>query len=132
MYNKPMLLVNDDLAEGVYADSGSTGGGGLGETCYTTTANITQTPETGRENYCIHVSAQHHADHTKKAQTLTLVFNQVVNYVSSQGSLQSGSGTSTLVINYNYHQNPNDNIGLGDVYVTSGPGLTITGAYTTD
>ena len=38
-YVKPVVLVNEELAEGVYAASGSD--------CYTVTTNIHQRPETG-------------------------------------------------------------------------------------
>ena len=41
-YMKPVLLTSDELAEGVYLASGD------GSGCYTTTAYIHQTPQTGR------------------------------------------------------------------------------------
>ena len=100
-YEKPIAVVNSNLAEGVYAASG----------CYTATASIHQTPDGG--------------DHTKEAQTLTITFNQSVTYESSNGTLASAATGTTLVINYKYHQNPQDNIGLGDLAVTSGAGLAI-------
>jgi hypothetical protein len=120
-YAKPVVLAADDLAEGVYMGSG----------CYTANAQITQTPETGRENYCIQVNGAHHGDHTTNHQTLYLVFNQQVQYVSSQGSPVISSGT-TIAISYGYHNNPTDNVGLGDVYVTSDPGLSVVKAYIID
>lgn len=124
MYQKPTLYKTEDLAEGVYAASGSG--------CYTTTARIHQRPETGRGDYRIQVDGHHHADHTRETQWLHISFNQAVTYSSSQGTLQSGDGTTTLVIEYHYHQNPTDNIGLGDLVVVSDPGLSITGASITD
>lgn len=124
MYQKPTLYKTEDLAEGVYAASGSG--------CYTTTARIHQKPETGRGDYRIQVDGHHHADHTRETQWLHISFNQPVTYSSSQGTLKSGDGTSTLVIEYHYHQNPTDNIGLGDLVVVSDPGLSITGVSITD
>lgn len=121
-YTKPVVIVDNGLAEGIYAASG----------CYTATAKIHQTPETGRGDYRIQVDGKHHADHTKEAQVLTISFNQNVTYKSSQGSLISGDGTPTLKISYSYHQNPNDNIGLGDLVVESDSGLAITGVSITD
>lgn len=121
-YTKPIVTVNDNISEGVYMASG----------CYTTTAYIHQTPEAGRGDYRIQVNGKHSADHTKEAQTLTLSFNQNVTYSSSNGTLASAETGTTLVINYTYHQNPTDNIGLGDVVVTSEPGLAITGVSITD
>jgi len=118
MYKKPMILANEELAEGIYAASGST--------CYTCSASITQRPEGGRQNYVIRVNGRHNASdgHTSSSQTLVLVFNQAVTYVSSNGSYVSGNGTNTLTINYSYWNNAYDNIGLGDVYVTSADGLS--------
>lgn len=123
-YSKPMVIVDQGLAEGVYAASG-TG-------CYTVTAKIHQTPQIGRGDYRIQVDGQHHADHTKEAQTLTISFNQPVTYSSSSGTLAGAATGTTLTINYTYHQNPNDNIGLGDLVVVSDLGLSITGISITD
>ncbi len=122
MYRKPIILTNDSLFEGVYAASG----------CYTTTAYIHQTPETGRGDYRIQVNGKHDADHTKETQWLHITFNMPVEYSSSQGTLESGNNTNTLVIRYNYHQNPTDNIGLGDLVVKADQGLAITAVSITD
>lgn len=123
-YERPVVEIDAGLAESVYAASGAG--------CYTVSANIHQTPEVGRADYRIQVNAQHHADHSNNAQTLTISFNQDVTYVSSQGTLVSGQTGRTLVISYTYHNNENDSIGLGDVIVTSDAGLAITGASMTD
>ena len=115
-YEKPIAVVNSNLAEGVYAASG----------CYMATASIHQTPDGGGHGtYRIQVNGKHDADHTKEAQTLTITFNQSVTYESSNGTLTSAATGTTLVIDYKYHQNPQDNIGLGDLVVTSGAGLAI-------
>lgn len=121
-YSKPIVTIDTGLAEGVYAASG----------CYTASAYIHQTPETGRGDYRIQVNGQHDSDHTKEAQTLTISFNQNVTYVSGGAGLISGNGTATLMIKLSYHQNPNDNIGFGDLVVTSDTGLAITGVSITD
>lgn len=125
-YVKPVVLSNDELAEGVYAASGA------GENCYTVTTNIHQKPETGRGDYRIQVDGKHNAiNHHSTAQTLILYFNQNVEYVSSNGTCVGGSGTTQLSISYGYHNNQVDNIGLGDVVVTSDAGLAVTGAQLT-
>ena len=121
-YAKPIVTVDNGLAEGVYAASG----------CYTASAYIHQTPETGRGDYRIQVDGQHKADHTKEAQVLTISFNQNVTYVSGGAGLISGDGSSILKIKLSYHQNPTDNIGFGDLVVTSDAGLAITGVSITD
>lgn len=125
-YEKPIVIANDNLAEGVYAASGSADSGGRTD-CYVVTANIHQRPETGRGDYRIQFNARHVADqgdgHHSGGQMLYLTFNQPVEYVSSNGALAGGSGTSRLAIEYAYHNNAGDNVGLGDVIVTSEAGL---------
>lgn len=123
-YSKPVVSVDNGMAEGVYAASGAG--------CYSASAKIHQTPETGRGDYRIQVNGQHKADHTKESQVLTISFNQNVTYVSGGAGLISGNGTSTLTVRLSYHQNPTDNIGFGDLIVTSDAGLTITGVSITD
>lgn len=124
-YEEPVLVDNEEVFEGVYAASGSI----AGSDCYTVTAYIHQTPEAGRGDYRIQVNGTHAAadGHHSGEQVLSLSFNQPVVYSSSNGTLLSGSGTSTIRIKYNYHNNANDNIGLGDVVVTSDPGLALIG-----
>lgn len=121
-YKKPVISIDNGLAEGVYAASG----------CYTTNAYIHQTPQTGRGDYRIQVNGKHSSDHTKESQILTISFNQNVIYVSGGAGLAGGNGTTTLIINLSYHQNPNDNIGFGDLVVTSEPGLKIVSAVISD
>lgn len=124
-YSKPMVTVDQGLAEGVYAASG----------CYTASAYIHQTPETGRGDYRIQVDGKHNADHTNGEQILTISFNQNVTYVSCNGngaSYVSGNGTPTLTIKLGYYQNRTDNIGFGDLVVTADAGLAITGVSITD
>lgn len=124
-YSKPVVTIDNGLAEGVYAASG----------CYTTTANIHQTPQTGRGDYRIQINARHDATHTNSLQTLTISFNQPVTYVSCNGNgavLIGGDGTSTLTLQLTYTQNKTDNIGFGDLVVTSDSGLEITGVKMTD
>ena len=125
-YSKPVVAIDNGMAEGVYAASGNG--------CYTSDAYIHQVPQTGRGDYRIQVNAHHSQDagHTKYEQTLTISFNQNVTYVSGGSGLLSGNGTSTLRIKLTYCQNPNDNIGFGDLIVTSDAGLAITGVSVTD
>ncbi len=115
-YEKPVVVVDSEIAEGVYAASGYSSG------CYTVTANIHQRPETGRGDYRIQVIATHTAtDHHSTGQELTVNFNQPVTY--------NGVTSSTIKVTYDYHNNnPEYNIGFGDLIVTSDPGLEVTSA----
>lgn len=129
-YVKPVVLSNDELAEGVYAASG------VGSECYYPTAYIHMTPEAGRDNYCIQANTVHNAvdGHHSTEQVLTIYFNQPVTFEwcsSSNAVYTSGNGTAALVLTYNYHANANENFGLGDIYVKSEDGLTVTGAKLT-
>ena len=123
-YSKPMVIVDQGLAEGVYAASGAG--------CYEVSAYIHQKPETGRGDFRIQVNGKHNADHTRNAQVLTISFNKNVTYVSGGAGVIDGNGTPTLRVKLGYHQNPSDNIGLGDLVVTSDAGLAITGVSITD
>ncbi len=127
-YVKPIVLVNEELAEGVYAASGIADGGG--EDCYEVSAVIHQKPEIGRGDYRIQVEGRHNAGdgHHSGIQVLTLFFNQNVKYVSSNGNREGGDEGSSISIRYSYHNNAQDNIGLGDVIVTSDVGLAVTKA----
>ena len=124
-YTKPTVINNNDLAEGVYAASGSN------ETCYSVQARIHQRPEVGRDDYRIQVNAQHNAKHCCDGQLLTITFNQPIQYVSSQGQIKENNGNS-ITIEYHYWNNPTDNIGLGDVVVKSSDGLSIMGCSMID
>ena len=121
-YSKPIAIVNDELAEGVYAASGNTD-------CYTISAYIHQVPEYGRGDYRIQVNGVHNASdgHHSGEQVLTLNFNVPVTYKSSNGTLVGGNGTNSIQIKYNYHNNQVDNIGLGDVIVEADAGLAVVG-----
>lgn len=122
-YTKPVVIANEDLAEGIYAASGE---------CYSASAYIHQKPEIGRGDFRIQVNGIHHADHTKETQWLYITFNKPVSYKSSNGTLENGNNTNTLIIRYSYHQNPSDNIGLGDLIVEADAGLAITNIKITD
>lgn len=121
-YQKPVILTNEELEEGVYAASGSE--------CYTVTAYIHQTPQQGRGDYRIQVDGVHDAadGHHSGQQVLTLSFNKPVSFKSANGSLSGGDGTQSISITYGYHNNASDNIGLGDVVVEADEGLAVLGA----
>ncbi len=124
-YEKPVVMINEELAEGVYAHSGLTGTG-----CYTVIVKeIKQELQNGRQNYCIQFDAIHDTIHHGHLQHLVITFDKPVEHVSG-GTLCSGNNTQTLVIDYSYHQNSSDRIGNGAVYVyTPETTLAVTDAY---
>ncbi len=123
-YERPVVVAVEDMAEGVYAASGSI--------CYTFTARITQLPELGNDVYTIQIDGTHNAQdgHHSEERTVAISFNLPVTYYSSNASTCTGSGTNTLVLRYtnetgNYHNNAIDNIGLGQLKVQAAEGLSI-------
>ncbi len=116
-YIKPIILVNEDVSEGVYAASGSN--------CFTSTATIVQAPSLGMDSYCVQLNASHDASHHSNVQRFSISFDQPVTYISSNASRVFGSGTTSLVLEYEYHTNNVENVGLGNVYVKAGNSLAI-------
>lgn len=134
-YEKPIVLMNEELAEGVYAGSGD---------CYEFVAKVVQTPDSGIDYYVVQVDGWHHAAdaHHSDSRTVVIEFNQVVNYVSSNAADVQGSGTTSLALTYTdgymggaYHNNSGhynkEYIGLGNLNVKSDPGLAVLKAYST-
>ena len=128
-YEKPIIITNEEIAEGVYAASGD---------CYTFKARIVQTPATGLPYYVIQIDGKHNAldGHHSNNRTVKITFNQPVTYVESMAKSCSGSGTNMLSLEYegtngSYHNNAVENIGLGDLKVTSAEGLAITDTFCT-
>ncbi len=122
-YEKPVVLLNEELAEGVYAGSGD---------CYTYTGYVAQKPAEGMDYYVIHVDGRHEATdgHHSTGRELQIVFNQPVTYCDSMAATISGDGTSVLTIQFgvangSYHHNASDNAGLSDFKVKSEPGLSV-------
>ena len=126
-YVKPVVAASEGLAESVYMGSGN---------CYTFNARITQKPEVGRDTYVIQMDGVHDATHHSSVRNVVVVFDNPVNYVSSNATNVAGDGTNTLTLTFedghngSYHNNPTDNIGLGELQVTSSaPSLAIVKTY---
>ena len=131
-YKKPVVLLNEELAEGVYAASGAVSGGGLGgDDCWEVKARFHQWPETGRMTYKIQTDAKHiNQDHHTSNIRITYIFDHTVTFVSCNGGTLYGSGTGTsITIERNIGtKNGNENLGLGDVEVkTEADSLTLVG-----
>ncbi len=124
-YERPMVLANEELTEGVYAASGDGTNDG--------TAAITESPSNQNDGYCIslcgHYSWYKSCCPTKCA---IITFNQLVNYLNSQGSIIGSPCGTTLRIRYNNCDGSWGNCDLGNLFVNSAKGLAITNFYTED
>ena len=126
-YEKPVVIANEELAEGVYAGSGD---------CYTFKGTVVQQPALGMDYYVVQIDGYHHAPdgHHSNNRTVKVEFNQNVTYVESMAKSYTGSGSSVLYLEYegtngSYHNNSGwpdkEYIGLGDLKVKSAPGLMV-------
>lgn len=125
-YEKPMVIANDELAEGVFAASG----------CYTVTWNKHQDNQEGRTTLRFQLDGIHDANHTCSEQYLTLNFTMPVKYVGSNGVLVSPASadteTTTMMIKFNYWNNGQDHIGMGEITVIGDSAADISSASMTD
>lgn len=111
MYNKPMLLVNDDLAEGVYAASGAdevvgegSGGSTTSTDCWTVSVNKDQNDAGG---YCTFRVAANHSQsvtHISSKTVVTIVFSDTVTSAEFEGFSASVSG-NTVTLTRESHAN---------------------------
>ena len=129
-YSKPLVLANEELAEGVYAASGEqVGGSGLTSSdCWRVEAAIHQVPETGRGDYRLQVDAWHtNPGKHRSSAVVTIVFNQTVTVTNPGNNAFTVSGTGTVIkVGFDVTTyNPNEHRGWGDLYVTSDAGLKI-------
>lgn len=129
-YCKPFVLMNEELAEGVYAASGAPAAKFGGPDCWTVNAYIHQWPETGRDSYVIQTTGTHlNPDHHLSNIQITYHFNQTVTFESCNGGTLVGNGTSSSITLERNIGTPNSNegLGLGDLYVVSESGLSLLG-----
>ena len=122
-YVSPVILDNEELAEGVYA----TGSGATGSCYVITEKTVNQENTTGRYDWRCIIAADHvkEADHITHGQVLVVTFNQSVEYVSSNGSLEGSNTGTTLKVRYNYTNNPNDHIRFADLIVRASLGANL-------
>lgn len=127
-YERPMATVVDELAEGVYASSGSG--------CFTTTCRFDGAAEyLGAENlykYRVQVDATHNSDHTGTECRVRFTFNEAVTLYQQMDSSTSSVpvGASATVFEFsraNLFYNPGPEfVGLGSIVVTTtNPALAV-------
>ena len=124
-YEKPMALVNNDLAESVYMASGE-----ASNTCYSPTVTPDQTPAPGRNTYTFRIRAPHNGDHTTNQQEVIISFNEPVTFIRAENNqCISGDNSTTLHISCNRFNNGTDNFEflLEVQAVQEVPNLSVTG-----
>lgn len=122
-YERPVVMINEELAEGVYAASGAT--------CYLVNGFGCQNPYelngTNMNAWTVHVDGIHDdPGHHSSYREVTIVFNYPV-YVEkyeSNTTVLSGDGTNTIVVSLNHHNNSVDNIGLSGFVVKVDKSIT--------
>lgn len=116
MYSKPMILEQEDTAEGVYLASGCS------------VNIIRQTIRKQQGHYICEIAWQHTDNHhMANIVHLHITFNQQVEFIQDWDWVYSegaSAGTTTLDIAYKSRENQN-NVGNGyvDIKVNAGDGL---------
>ncbi len=113
MYKKPVLVSAEDMAEGVFAASGSANA----------KAWIVQRPELGRYDFRLRVEGN--PGGTTEVQIFTVTFNQAVEYEG--GDWPGTASGNTVTITRSNHANPGDNINF-NLIVKSQTGLEVVSA----
>lgn len=98
MYRKPMILVNDDMAEGVYAASGAT--------CWSGEAPCVQTLAGNTHNiYEIRLVHSPKVEHISNAVTVTLTFSAPVVDAYSENSWDCSVNGNVVTVTRPSHAN---------------------------
>lgn len=119
-YEKPVVLSNEELAEGIYLASGD------GATCWTTSARSTQ--DWNGSHNVFEVSARHQTDvvHISNAVTIVLTFSSTVTDAYSENDWQCSVSGNVVTVTRPSHANAYN---AGDdvtfkVWVTTGDEAT--------
>lgn len=122
-YEKPVVLANNEMSEGVYAASGD---------CYTCSATVNQAPELGQDCYVVRVKLIHNAadGHHSNTRRVTIKFLQNVTFKQAGTcTLYSGDGTPSLTVETVHHNNASETIELVDLYIESSVVPTVEDVY---
>lgn len=99
-YKKPIVVVNDELSEGVYAASGggsSVGEGGEAADCWTVDPVSVQDWNGSHHVFeirCVHSTA---VEHISSASTVTLTFNNTITDAYSEFPCTFSGNSATIV-----------------------------------
>lgn len=110
-YVKPVVLANEEMAEGVYAASG----------CWTATWNSHQTKDTGRGSFIFQIDGAHIAEAHNPNTIITCTFSLPVKVCQVSYSPVDNASYSTYKTTHQFVRtqpiNPNENLGFGNVEV---------------
>lgn len=138
-YERPFIVVNEELAEGVYAASGAVAGGSTtgGTSSSTNCFGFSPNLQGSSDSYyyidmqITHLTANGSDPHASTGLIITFNFNQPVKYAGAQScspASVSGDGTSTITIQINTNVDAQFWGGyLGQVKFESEAGLSLTG-----
>ena len=138
-YEKPSIIINEEVAEGVYAASGSD--------CMSVKAYVSQNPsQNPAGKFVVWVESNHDKSlyggdkHTASGITVTLYFNQPVTCQSNdyyQGepgtsyTVSGGNGSSALTLTFSGDTANAGTKFWGQIYVASEAGLSLNNAVIT-
>lgn len=147
-YERPVVMINEELAEGVYAASGAVSGGSTtggntssGEGCMTGLCYINQTPISNSTgvHYAVYIQPCHDNSlykgdgHASNGVTVTLNFNMPVTCDGSGHDMHcnctvlSGNGTNTLTLYFDGDMGNAGTVFWGQVYIQANDGIALTG-----
>ncbi len=114
-YEKPIVLANSELSEGVFAASG----GYQGSPDYNINAYVHQQTETGRQDYRVQVGGTYNNssdENNNSNHVLVVQFDQPVEIVGCGYECYLGEN-NTVCIKYPTGANSSADFGLGDLIV---------------
>ncbi len=123
-YESPVILDNEELAEGVYA----TGSGGslISGVCFNHTLTCTYKGNSGHN--VITIVGSHRGTHQTDSQLLELTFDQLVTFEKTKdGGVLEGTQTGNKIcIRYNKHYTEDDaTVSFGEIWVNAGQGVIL-------
>ncbi len=130
MYNKPLILTNDDMAEGVYAASGGSRSASI-TGCWTGTATLNQKPELGQDCYTVHFDAHHESvSHLSPNTKIVVKFNQNITLGQQWYDVQSCTVNGDTITAYRYSgANPGEGFGSTGLYIKANDDIGIISVY---
>ena len=137
-YEKPVVLANEELAEGVYAASGAVSGG----TCWTIVEDKDAAQEWNGSHHVFQMKITHSdaVEHISMQSTSVITFNNTVTDAYSEGNCAASvTGDKTVTVVRTLHANAyqSGDVATYKVWVKSSDeattrGLAILGATITD